>query len=73
MNRYDVVQTIRQIGSEFRRVMACVQNEDYAAGYEQAVKDMVLLFEYGPMVVERPVENRVVLFGGTRGRRYERS
>lgn len=73
MNRYDVVQTIKQIGSEFRRVMACIQSEDYAAGYEQAVSDMVLLFEYKPMVRERPVESRVVLFGGTRGRRYERS
>ena len=68
MNRYDVVQTIKQIGSEFRRVMACIQSEDYAAGYEQALSDMVLLFEYKPMVRERPLEKRVVLFGGTRGR-----
>lgn len=72
MNRYDVVQTIREIGNEFGRVMACLQSKDYVAGYEQAVKDMVHLFEYKPAVAaERPEAKRVVLFGGTRGRRYE--
>lgn len=71
MNRYQVVQTIRQVGNEFGRVMACLQSKEYAAGYNQAVRDMVRMFEYGPVGEKRPKVRRVVLFGGTKGRRYE--
>lgn len=73
MDRHYVVQTIRQVGGEFGRVMACLQGEEYVAGYEQAVKDMVRMFEYGSAVVERPKTQRMVLFGGTKGRRHEGS
>ena len=69
MNRYEVVQRIRHIGREFGRVMACLQSVDYVAGYNQAVKDMVHVFEYQPAVEERPKVHKVVLFGGTKGRR----
>ena len=69
MNRYEVVQTIRHSGREFGRVMACLQSVDYVAGYNQAVKDMAHVFEYQPAVVEKAQAQRVVLFGGTKGRR----
>lgn len=69
MNRYEVVQTIRYIGKQFSRVLACLQSEEYVAGYNQAVKDMVHVFEYQPALVEKPQAQRVVLFGGTKGRR----
>ena len=71
MNRYQVAQAVRQVGSEFGRVMACLQSEEYVAGYEQAVRDMVRMFEYKPLGKERPEKKRVVLFGGTKVRRYE--
>jgi hypothetical protein len=44
--------------------MACLQSAEYVAGYEQAVKDMVKMFEYKPVVQERPVARRGVLYGG---------
>lgn len=72
MNRYDVVQTIRHVGEQFSRVLACVQSEDYVAGYNQAVKDMVQIFEYNqPATEEKPRSKKIVLFGGARGHRNE--
>ena len=73
MDRHYVVQTIRHVGGEFGRVMACLQSEDYAAGYRQAVKDMLRMFEYGPADRRKTRTQKVVLFGGTRGHRYEGS
>ena len=72
MDRHYVVQTIRHVGSDFGRVMACLQTEEYAAGYRQAVKDMLRLFEYGPVEQVRPKVTKVVLFGGTKVRKHER-
>lgn len=75
MDRYSVVQSIRQVGSEFGRVMACLQSAEYVAGYEQAVRDMVQMFEYKPALpAGRRVGKKIVLFGGARGRwRHEGS
>lgn len=73
MDRYCVAQSIRQVGSEFGRVMACLQSEEYVAGYQQAVRDMVQMFEYKPAPMEKRVGKRFVLFGGARGRRHEGS
>lgn len=75
MDRYSVVQSIRQVGSDFGRVMACVQSEEFVAGYEQAVRDMVRMFEYKPALpAGRRVGKKIVLFGGARGRwRHEGS
>ena len=67
MKRYHVAQSIREIGRDFGRVMACLHSEEYVAGYEQAVRDMVHLFEYKGE--EMPAAKRVVLFGGSRGHR----
>lgn len=67
MNRYDVVMTIRGIGKQFGGIMECLHGEEYAAGYMQAVRDMVRMFEYGPAEQVRPQVQKVVLFGGTRG------
>ena len=72
MNRYEVVGIIRGIGEQFGRIMECLHGKEYAAGYNQAVRDMVRIFEYKPVVEEKPVVKRVVLFGGTRGHRNER-
>lgn len=68
MDRYYVVQTIRHVGREFERVMACLQSEDYVAGYKQAVKDMAQVFDYGPVVDRKHNSQKLVLFGGTKGR-----
>lgn len=71
MKRYEVAGTIRLVGERFGRIMECLHSEEYAAGYMQAVRDMVRIFEYMPVVEERPTVRRVVLFGGTKGRRHE--
>lgn len=71
MDRYSVVQTIRQTGYDFRRVMSCLQSADYVAGYEQALRDMIQTFEYKPAIEGIPKKRKFVLFGGTRGRKYE--
>ena len=49
MNKEEVIQTIKTAGTEFGRVMACLQGPEYVAGYYQAVNDMVRLFEYAPL------------------------
>jgi hypothetical protein len=51
--------------------MACLQSADYVAGYEQALKDMVRMFEYKPAIQAAPKLKRFVLFGCKRGRRNE--
>lgn len=49
MNKQEVIQVIDRAGSEFGRVMACLNGPEYVAGYYQAVHDMKRLFEYAPM------------------------
>ena len=73
MKRQDVVQAIKIIGEDFERVLIYVHSEDYVAGYRQAIKDLMHWFEYEPYRGEKPKEKRMVLFGGTRGRRHEGS
>ena len=49
MNRQEVMETITHAGTEFGRVMACIREPEYVAGYYQAVNGMVRLFRYAPM------------------------
>ena len=69
MNRYQVAESIRDVGSDFGRVMAVLHSEEYVAGYEQAIRDMVRMFECKSFEDDMPPAKRVVLFGGTKGRR----
>ena len=71
MKRCEVAGTIRGVGEQFGRVMECLHGKEYAAGYKQAVRDMVRLFEYGPAEQVRPKVTKVVLFGGTKVRKHE--
>lgn len=49
MNRQEVILTIKTVGAKFGRIMACLNSHEYAAGYYQAVNDMVKLFDYAPL------------------------
>lgn len=45
MKREEVVQRIRQTGDVFGRIMACLQNPEYVAGYYKAIEDMLEMFD----------------------------
>lgn len=56
MNRQEVVLTIKKVGSQFRNVMTCFHGTEFAAGYYQAIRDMVRLFEYAPLAADFETE-----------------
>lgn len=49
MNRNEVVMTIKKVGAKFGRVMSELCGEEYAAGYNRAIDDMVRLFNDAPI------------------------
>ena len=69
MKRHDVAVTIQAVGERFGQIMECLNSEEYAAGYRQAVRDMVRMFEYEPVAEEKHESKKFVLFGGARGQR----
>ena len=44
MNRMEVIMTIKAVGERFRRVMSTLHGEEFAAGYRQAISDMIKMF-----------------------------
>ena len=49
MNRNEVIMTIKKAGTTFGQVMCNLCGEEYAAGYNRAVKDMIRLFNEAPI------------------------
>ncbi len=56
MNRREVILTIRKVGAQFGRVLACLNTPDFVSGYYQAVNDMSRLFEYAPLAEDYEAE-----------------
>ena len=56
MNRKEVILTIRTVGRQFSRVMACLCGPEYASGYNQACNDMIRLFNYAPLEADFEAE-----------------
>lgn len=49
MNKQEVILTIKEAGTEFSKIMEALREPEYAAGYYQAVSDMVKLISYAPL------------------------
>ena len=61
MNRKEVILTIRTVGRQFSRVMACLCGPEYASGYNQACNDMIRLFNYAPLEPDYESERKAML------------
>lgn len=61
MNRMEVIMTIKKVGSQFSRVMEAMNGEEFAAGYRQALSDMVKMFAKAPIDPDFDAEREALL------------
>lgn len=61
MNRTEVIMTIKKVGNHFGRVMSVLCGDEYAAGYNRAVSDMVELFTNAPMDADFETERKALI------------
>lgn len=61
MNRMEVIMTIKKVGAQFSRVMEAMNGEEFAAGYRQALSDMMKLFGKAPIDPDFDAEREAML------------
>lgn len=61
MNKQEVTLVIKKVGTRFTRIMECLCDPEYTAGYKQACNDMIKLFEYAPMFADYESERKAML------------
>ena len=61
MNRIEVIMTIKKVGEKFSRVMHTLNGEEFAAGYRQAISDMMKVFGKAPIDPDFDAEREALL------------
>lgn len=61
MNRTEVIMTIKKAGTAFGQVMCNLCGEEYAAGYNRAIKDMIRLFNEASIDPDFETERKQLL------------
>ena len=61
MNRMEVIMTIKKVGAQFSRVMEAMNGEEFAAGYRQALSDMMKMFGKAPIDPDFDAEREAML------------
>jgi hypothetical protein len=61
MNRKEVILTIKKVGGEFGHVMSIINGEEFAAGYRQAISDMMKVFGKAPLDPDFESEREAML------------
>lgn len=61
MNRTEVIMTIKKVGTEFGKVMAALNGDEFAAGYRQALSDMIKLFGKASIAADFEAEREAML------------
>ena len=61
MNKHEAIVMIKAVGTEFNRVRACLNGNEFAAGYNAAIMDMVRLFEQANIAPNYEAERNALL------------
>lgn len=61
MNRHEVIMTIKTVGEKFSRAMSALNGEEFAAGYRQAISDMIKVFGKVPLDPDFEAERKAML------------
>lgn len=61
MNKHEAIVMVKAVGAEFNRVRACLNGNEFAAGYNAAIVDMVRLFEQANIAPNYEAERNALL------------
>lgn len=61
MNRHEAIVMVKAVGAEFNRVRACLNGNEFSAGYNAAIVDMVRLFEQANIAPNYEAERNALL------------
>lgn len=61
MNRMEAIMTIKKVGAHFSSVMSVLNGDEFAAGYRQAISDMIKMFGKAPIDPDFEAEREAML------------